>query len=241
MTLDEYLQQQGYQFRPANRVENEGGWSGNFDEWGKYRDDGEGGRIFDPMNASVAQKYYEDPSRFTATRESQVGQGINTFNEGNANQKQVVDQINSGQLYIAPKISRGTGEDQGYTESTSYELRDSVTGNVVNQQVIPIDPSKNIYSIGADDPNSSGYFTNFVSTDAKGFVNPIVSEEQSQYNSHANNSLNFIKDSIKGLITMGGVGATALGAGAALGSATGLGTVGGNIALNTGLGALKQL
>lgn len=240
MTLDEYLQQQGYQFRPANRVEDEGGWSGNFDEWGKYRDDGEGGRIFDPMDASVAQRYYEDPTRFTATRESQVGQGINTFNEGNANQKQVVDQINSGQLYIAPKISRGTGEDQGYTESTSYELRDSVTGNVVNQQVIPIDPSKNIYSIGADDPNSSGYFTNFVSTDSKGFVNPIVSEQQSQYNSHANNSLNFIKDSIKGLITMGGVGATALGAGAALGSATGLGTVGGNIALNTGLGALKQ-
>jgi len=199
MTLDEYLQQQGYQFRPANRVEGEGGWSGNFDEWGKYRDDGEGGRIFDPMDASVAQRYYEDPTRFTATRESQVGQGINTFNEGNANQKQVVDQINSGQLYIAPKISRGTGEDQGYTESISYELRDSVTGNVVNQQVIPIDPSKNIYSIGADDPNSSGYFTNFVSTDSKGFVNPIVSEQQSQYNSHANNSLNFIKDSIKGI------------------------------------------
>jgi len=199
MTLDEYLQQQGYQFRPANRVEGEGGWSGNFDEWGKYRDDGEGGRIFDPMDASVAQRYYEDPTRFTATRESQVGQGINTFNEGNANQKQVVDQINSGQLYIAPKISRGTGEDQGYTESTSYELRDSVTGNVVNQQVLPIDPNKGIYSIAADDPNSSGYFTNFVSTDSKGFVNPIVSEEQSQYNSHANNSLNFIKDSIKGI------------------------------------------
>jgi hypothetical protein len=199
MTLDEYLQQQGYQFRPANRVEGEGGWSGNFDEWGKYRDDGEGGRIFDPMDASVAQRYYEDPTRFTATRESQVGQGINTFNEGNANQKQVVDQINSGQLYIAPKISRGTGEDQGYTESTSYELRDSVTGNVVNQQVLPIDPNKGIYSIGADDPNSSGYFTNFVSTDSKGFVNPIVSEQQSQYNSHANNSLNFIKDSIKGI------------------------------------------
>ena len=235
MTLDEYLQQQGYQYRPEQGVE--GGYGAS---WGQYKGNQEDGMWFDPLESHVTQQYYNDPTRFTATRESQVGQGINTFNEGNANQKQVVDQINSGKLYIAPRIERGRGEDQGYTESTSYELRDSVTGNVVNQQVIPIDPSKNIYSIGADDPNSSGYFTNFVSTDAKGFVNPIVSEQQSQYNSHANNSLNFIKDSLKGILQMGALAATAGGAGAALGSATGLGTTGGNIALNTGINALKQ-
>lgn len=197
--LDEYLQQQGYEYRAENRQEGEGGWSGNFGGWGKYRDDGEGGRIFDPISSSVTEQYYQDPSRFTASRETPVGQGINTFGEGNANQQQVVEAINTSQLYIAPKISRGTGEDQGYTESKSFELRDSQTGNVVHQQVIPIDPAKGIYSIGADDPNSSGYFTNIVSTDPKGFVNPITSEQQSQYNSHANNSANFIKDSIKGI------------------------------------------
>jgi len=234
-SLDEYLQQQGYEYRPDQGVE--GGYQGG---WGKYRDDGEGGRIFDPLESHVTNQYYQDPTRFTATRESQVGQGINTFNEGNANQKQVIDQINSGQLYIAPKYEKGRAEEQGYRESTSYELRDSQTGNVVQNQVIPIDPSKGIYSIGADDPNSSGYFTNIVSTDPKGFVNPIVSEQQSQYNSHANSSLNFIKDSVKGLLQMAAIAATAGGAGAALGSATGLGTTGGNIALNTGINALKQ-
>lgn len=235
MTLDEYLQQQGYQYRPEQGVE--GGYGAS---WGQYKGNQEDGMWFDPLESHVTQQYYNDPTRFTATRESQVGQGINTFNEGNANQKQVIDQINSGQLYIAPRIERGRGEDQGYAESTSYELRDSQTGNVVQNQVIPIDPSKGIYSIGADDPNSSGYFTNIVSTDPKGFVNPIVSEQQSQYNSHANNSLNFIKDSVKGLLQMAAIAATAGGAGAALGSSTGLGTVGGNVALNTGINALKQ-
>jgi hypothetical protein len=235
MTLDEYLQQQGYQYRPEQGVE--GGYGAS---WGQYKGNQEDGMWFDPLEAHVTQQYYQDPSRFVQNRETQFGQGVNTFNEGNEDQKRVIDQINSGQLYISPRIERGRGEDQGYAESSGYELRDSKTGNIVNQQVIPIDPSKGIFNILADDRNSSGYFNNYVSTDPKGFVNPVVSPEQSQYASRANSSLNFIKDSVKGLLTMAAIAATAGGAGAALGSATGLGTTGGNIALNTGINALKQ-
>jgi len=235
MTLDEYLQQQGYQYRPEQGVE--GGYGAS---WGQYKGNQEDGMWFDPLEAHVTQKYYQDPSRFVQNRETQFGQGINTFNEGNEDQKRVIDQINSGQLYISPRIERGRGEDQGYAESSGYELRDSKTGNIVNQQVIPIDPDKGIFNILADDRNSSGYFNNYVSTDPNGFVNPVVSPEQSQYASRANSSLNFIKDSIKGILQMGALAATAGGAGAALGSATGLGTTGGNIALNTGINALKQ-
>jgi hypothetical protein len=231
MTLDEYLQQQGYEYRP--QLEDTYAAS-----WGKYRDDGEGGRIFDPLESHVSQKYYNDPSRFTATRESQFGQGINTFNEGNEDQKRVIDQINSGQLYIAPRIERGRGEDQGYAESTSYELRDSKTGNVVNQQVIPIDPSKGIFNVVADDRNSSGFFNNYVSTDPSGFVNPIVSEQQSQYASRKNSSADFYRNSLLASLSMTGLAFPGLGE--ALGAATGLGTVGGNVALNTGINALKQ-
>jgi hypothetical protein len=231
MTLDEYLQQQGYEYRP--QLEDTYAAS-----WGKYRDDGEGGRIFDPLESHVSQQYYNDPSRFTATRESQFGQGINTFNEGNEDQKRVIDQINSGQLYIAPRIERGRGEDQGYAESTSYELRDSKTGNVVNQQVIPIDPSKGIFNVVADDRNSSGFFNNYVSTDPSGFVNPIVSEQQSQYASRKNSSADFYRNSLLASLSMTGLAFPGLGE--TLGAATGLGTVGGNVALNTGINALKQ-
>jgi hypothetical protein len=224
-SLDEYLQQQGYEYRP----ELQDTYAAS---WGKYRDDGEGGRIFDTLESQTAQKYYQDPTRFIQNRETQFGKGINTFNEGNSQQKSVIDQINSGQLYIAPRIERGRGEDQGYAESTSYELRDSKTGNVVNQQVIPIDIEKGVYSILADDPNSSGFFNNYVSTDPKGFVNPIVSEEQSQYSSRANSSANFYRNSILATIQM------ATGAGM-LGSVTSLATsIGTSLGFSVGSGAL---
>jgi len=233
MTLDEYLQQQGYQYRPEQGVE--GGYGAS---WGQYKGNQEDGMWFDPLEAHVTQKYYQDPSRFVQNRETQFGQGINTFNEGNEDQKRVIDQINSGQLYISPRIERGRGEDQGYAESSGYELRDSKTGNIVNQQVIPIDPDKGIFNVVADDRNSSGYFNNYVSTDSKGFVNPVVSPEQSQYASRKNSSADFYRNSLLASLSMTGLAFPGLGE--ALGAATGLGTVGGNVALNTGINALKQ-
>ena len=242
MTLEEYLQQQGFnEYKPlitgygadmTEEIQQKAGYGKTIND---ATEDYPAG-YFQYAPAEVIDAYYNNPQNFVQARETPVEQGINTFNEGNPDQKKVIDQINSGQLMIVPS----SAPDVMGRSSNEYQVVDSTTGQVVQQQVMAIDPSKGIYSIAADDPNSSGYFTNIVSTDPKGFVNPIVSEEQSQYNSRANNSLNFIKDSIKGLLTMGGLGATALGAGAALGSATGLGTVGGNIALNTGLGALKQ-
>lgn len=249
MTLDEYLQQQGYVYRPENRVETDGGMSGNFGGYGKYRAVGGGEvpeeQIFDEIERSETAKYYEDPSRFTKTRDTKFGQGLNTFNEGNEDQKRIVDQINSGQLYISPRLIAGKvrgepeGGGEGYREETVYDLRDSRTGQTI-QQVTPVDEAKGIFSIFADDKNSSGFFNNYVSTDPSGFVNPIVSEQQSQYQSRPNSSLNFIKDSIKGLLTMAAIAGTAGGAGAALGSATGAGTTAGNLALNAGVNLLKQ-
>ena len=233
MTLDEYLQQQGYQYRPAQGVEDGYGAS-----WGKMQSGSGEGDYFDPLESSVTEQYYQDPTRFTANRETQFGRGINTFDEGNEQQKKIIDQINSGQLYVSPKIERGRAEDQAYRESTSYELRDSKTGNVVNQQVIPIDPSKGIFNVVADDPNSSGFFNNYVSTDPKGFVNPIVSPEQSQYSSRKNSSADFYRNAV--LSSLAFTGLAFPGLGEALGAATGLGTVGGNVALNTGINAIKQ-
>ena len=243
-SLEEYLQQQGFnEYRKGTM-----GYGADMTDeitqkagWGRTMSpiETEGGvdRYFQYAPPEVIDAYFNNPSNFINARETPFGQGINTFNEGNADQKKVIDQINTGQLRIVPATAP---DDLGRLTNDSFKVVDSRTGQTVNQQVIAIDKDNGVFSILADDPNSSGFFRNYVSTDPSGFVNPIVSEEQSQYNSRANNSLNFIKDSIKGLITMGGVGATALGAGAALGSATGLGTVGGNIALNTGLGALKQ-
>jgi hypothetical protein len=250
MTLEEYLQQQGYVYRPENRVETDGGMSGNFGGYGKYRDvegdiEGTTRQVFDEIERSETAKYYDDPSRFIKNRETQFGKGLNTFNEGNEDQKRIIDQINTGQLYISPRLVVGKvrgepeGGGEGYIERKVYDLRDARTGQAI-QEVTPIDAEKGIFNIFADDKNSSGFFNNYVTTDAKGFVNPIVSEQQSQYASRANSSLNFIKDSVKGLLTMAAIAATAGGAGAALGSATGLGTTGGNIALNTGINALKQ-
>jgi hypothetical protein len=233
VTLDEYLQQRGYQYRPAQGVEDGYGAS-----WGKMQSGSGEGDYFDPLESSVTEQYYQDPTRFTTNRETQFGRGINTFDEGNEQQKKIIDQINSGQLYVSPKIERGRAEDQAYRESTSYELRDSKTGNVVNQQVIPIDPSKGIFNVVADDPNSSGFFNNYVSTDPKGFVNPIVSPEQSQYSSRKNSSADFYRNAV--LSSLAFTGLAFPGLGEALGAATGLGTVGGNVALNTGINAIKQ-
>ena len=249
MTLEEYLRQQGYVYRPENRVETDGGMSGNFGGYGRYRDvegdiEGTTKQVFDEIERSETARYYEDPSRFTATRDTKFGQGINTFNEGNENQKRILDQINTGQLYISPRLVAGRvlGEPEaggeGYREETVYDLRDSRTGEPVQQQVKAIDASKGIFNIVADDPNSSGFFNNYVSTDPKGFVNPVVSEQQSQYQSKKNSSADFYRNAGLGLLSMTGLAFPGLGE--ALGAATGLGTVGGNIALNTGINAIKQ-
>jgi hypothetical protein len=241
MTLEEYLQQQGFnEYKPlmmgmgaegTDEISQKAGYGRTIKD---ATEDYPAG-YFQYAPAEVIDAYYNNPKNFIETRTTPVGQGVNTFNEGNQQQKDVIDQINSGQLRIVPS----SAPDVMGRSTNEFNVVDAKTGQVV-RGANPVDVGKGIFEIIADDPNSSGFFRNYVSTDPSGFVNPIVSEEQSQYNSRANNSLNFIKDSIKGLITMGGVGATALGAGAALGSATGLGTVGGNIALNTGLGALKQ-
>ena len=251
-SLEEFIQQQGYNlYRPDEIQVNENGAQINNPGANWYRmgrmdrssPDWEGGEPYDFYErapSSLTKSYYDN--LYNQERQTPVGQGVNTFNEGNEDQKKIVDKINTGQLQIVPKeynidFTKAGGQ---LNPSEYYDLRDSRTGQIIQQQVLAIDPSKGIFSIGADDPNSSGYFTNFVSTDSKGFVNPIVSEQQSQYNSHANNSLNFIKDSVKGLLQMAAIAATAGGAGAALGSATGAGTTAGNIALNTGINALKQ-
>jgi hypothetical protein len=201
MTLDEYLQQQGFnEYKPlitgygadmTEEIQQKAGYGKTIND---ATEDYPAG-YFQYAPAEVIDAYYNNPQNFVQARETPVEQGINTFNEGNPDQKKVIDQINSGQLMIVPS----SAPDVMGRSSNEYQVVDSTTGQVVQQQVMAIDPSKGIYSIAADDPNSSGYFTNIVSTDPKGFVNPIVSEQQSQYNSRANNSLNFIKDSIKGI------------------------------------------
>ena len=201
MTLEEYLQQQGFnEYKPlitgygadmTEEIQQKAGYGKTIND---ATEDYPAG-YFQYAPAEVIDAYYNNPQNFVQARETPFEQGINTFNEGNPDQKKVIDQINSGQLMIVPS----SAPDVMGRSSNEYQVVDSTTGQVVQQQVMAIDPSKGIYSIAADDPNSSGYFTNIVSTDPKGFVNPIVSEQQSQYNSRANNSLNFIKDSIKGI------------------------------------------
>ena len=248
MTIEEYLQQQGYVYRPENRVETDGGMSGNFGGYGRYRDvegdiEGTTKQVFDEIERSETARYYEDPSRFTATRDTKFGQGINTFNEGNPDQKRILDQINTGQLYISPRLIAGRvlgepeGGGEGYSERKVYDLRDARTGQVI-QEVTPIDAEKGIFNIFADDKNSSGFFNNYVTTDPKGFVNPIVSEEQSQYQSRPNSSANFYRNAALAALSMTGLAVPGLGE--AIGAASGLGTVGGNVALNTGINAIKQ-
>jgi len=240
-SIQEYLQQQGYVYRPENRVETDGGMSGNFGGYGKYRTVGGGEvpeeQVFDEIERSETARYYEDPSRFKATRDTQFGKGLNTFNEGNENQKRILDQINTGQLYISPRLVAGRvlGEPEaggeGYREETVYDLRDSRTGEPIQQQVKAIDAEKGIFNIVADDPNSSGFFNNYVSTDPKGFVNPIASEQQSQYQSKKNSSANFYRNVLQGTIAM----ATGVGA---FGTTAALATSIGNTLGVTGAGAL---
>jgi hypothetical protein len=204
MTLEEYLQQQGYgefQQGDINLDPRASGTFGRTEVIDRNHPDYEGGdpiTVFKRAPNDLIESYYNNLAN--QTRQTPVGQGVNTFNEGNADQKKVIDQINTGQLIIVPKDYEVDFQKSGSAiKNAIYEVRDSRTGEVIPQQVIPVDASKGIFTILADDPNSSGYFTNFVSTDPKGFVNPIVSEQQSQYNSHENSSLNFIKDSIKGI------------------------------------------
>jgi hypothetical protein len=199
---------------------------------------------FASREEELKNAYYADPSNFIETRATPIATGINTFNEGNEDQKRIVDQINTGQLVIVPVtytsdfLNSDAGAVQKQT-TTGYELKDARTGQKI-QDVTPVDAEKGIFNVVAIDRNSSGFFNNYVSTDPKGFVNPIVSEQQSQYESSPNSSLNFIKDSIKGLLSMAAIAATAGGAGATLGSVLGTGTTAGNLALNAGVNLLKQ-
>lgn len=196
---------------------------------------------FASREQELKNEYYADPSNFIQARETPFVAGVNTFNEGNENQKRILDQINTGQLRIVPVSYEVDTFDpeQPYSVRTGYELKDARTGQTI-QQVTPIDEAKGFFNIVADDRNSSGYFNNYVSTDPKGFVNPVVSEEQSQYASRPNSSLNFIKNSVKGLLSLAAIAATAGGAGASLGSLLGTGTTAGNLALNAGVNLLKQ-
>jgi len=220
--LEEYLKQQGYnEYRPlitgygadmTEEIQQKAGYGKTIND---ATEDYPAG-YFQYAPAEVIDAYFNNPQNFITQRETPVEQGINTFNEGNPDQKKVIDQINSGQLMIVPS----SAPDVMGRSSNEYQVVDSTTGQVVQQQVMAIDPNKGIFSIAADDPNSSGYFTNIVSTDQQGFVNPITSEQQSQYSSRENNSLNFIKDSIKGVAMMAAMatGAAALTPAAEIGS-----------------------
>ena len=251
-SLEELIQQQGYNlYRPDEIQFNENGaqinnpnanWyrMGRMDRSSPNWEGGEPYDFYEAAPASLTKSYYDNI--YNQARQTPVGQGINTFNEGNEDQKKIVDKINTGQLQIVPinyniDFTKSGGQ---LNPSEEYQLRDTKTGEIISQQITAVDASKGIFNIVADDRNSSGYFNNYVSTDPKGFVNPIVSDQQSQYASHANNSLNFLKDSIKGILTMAAIAGTAGGAGAALGSTLGVSAEAGTAALNAGLGALKQ-
>lgn len=217
------------------------------DDFGTYEDyqvgDAEApsyDKRFVSRDQELKNAYYADPSNFIQTRETPIAKGVNTFNEGNENQKRILDQINTGQLVIVPvnyEVATPQSEGQPTSLMTGYELKDARTGQTI-QQVKAIDEAKGIFNIAADDPNSSGFFNNYVSTDASGFVNPITSEEQSQYQSKANSSANFYRNVAGGLLSMTGLAFP--GIAEAIAGATTLGTVGSNVALNTGINAIKQ-
>jgi len=195
---------------------------------------------FVSRDQELKNAYYADPSNFIQARETPIATGVNTFNEGNENQKRILDQINTGQLVIVPvnyEVATPQSEGQPISLMTGYELKDARTGQTI-QQVKAIDEAKGIFNIAADDPNSSGFFNNYVSTDPSGFVNPITSEEQSQYQSKANSSANFYRNVAGGLLSMTGLAFP--GIAEAIAGATTLGTVGSNVALNTGINAIKQ-
>jgi len=177
---------------------------------------------FASREEELKNAYYADPSNFIETRATPIATGVNTFNEGNEDQKRIVDQINTGQLVIVPVtytsefLNSDAGAVQKQTHS-GYELKDARTGQKI-QDVTPIDAEKGIFNIVADDRNSSGFFNNYVSTDPSGFVNPVVSEQQSQYQSKPNSSANFIRSSLMGVLQMGAMVATG-GASTAIGNA----------------------
>ena len=189
---------------------------------------------FVSRDQELKNAYYADPSNFIQTRETPIATGINTFNEGNENQKRIVDQINTGELVIVPvKYEVDTFQaEQGEPKAvmTGYELKDARTGETI-QQVKAIDEARGIFNVAVNDPNSSGFFNNYVSTDKSGFVNPIVSEEQSQYQSKPNSSANFYRNVLQGTIAM----ATGVGA---FGTTAALATSIGNTLGVTGAGAL---
>jgi hypothetical protein len=189
---------------------------------------------FASRDQELKNAYYADPSNFIQTRETPIATGVNTFNEGNENQKRILDQINTGQLVIVPvnyevdTFQAEQGEPRAVM--TGYELKDARTGETI-QQVKAIDADKGIFNVAVNDPNSSGFFNNYVSTDPKGFVNPVVSEQQSQYQSKPNSSANFYRNVLQGTIAM----ATGVGA---FGTTAALATSIGNTLGVTGAGAL---
>jgi len=259
VTLDEFMQQKalerGYEKTPLRKIYNTSEGSEEVDPSRtedylttinpayakRVLDEGDGysNSVLQNVEQQLKNEYYADPSNFIQTRETPYNQGVNTFNEGNPDQKRILDQINSGQLKIVPVSYEVTvNTDSGSELRTGYELKDARTGQTIQQQVIPIDPSKGIFNVVADDKNSSGFFNNYVSTDPKGFVNPVVSREQSQYASRKNSSADFYRNSLLASLSMTGLAFPGLGE--AIGAATELGTVGGNVALNTGINAIKQ-
>jgi len=197
-------------------------------QWGEYQTYEDGGRLLQGIEDRLQKEYYGDPKNLIDTRQTPVATGINTFGEGNAGQKSMIDNINSGDYKIV-KVNRVEGDEEVH----NYEVVDAKTGQSIRgQQVTPVDVANGIFEIPVDDPNSSGYFRNFVSTDPKGFINPIQSEQQSQYTSHTNESANFYRNSILATIQM------ATGAGM-LGSVTSLATsIGTSLGFSVGSGAL---
>jgi hypothetical protein len=257
MTLEEFMQQQatqrGYTKSPL-RYTYEGSESGveevdqnrrDFQQllplltkidpmFGIYEDfdygDG-GGKRFVSKEQQLKNEYYADPSNFIIKRETPIATGINTFNEGNEDQKRIVDQINTGQLKIVPaSFEVDVSDERGKELVNRYLVKDTQTGQTITT-ANPVDVEKGIFNIGADDRNSSGYFNNYVSTDSKGFVNPIVSPEQSQYASRANSSADYYRNVLQATIAM----ATGVGA---FGTTAALATSIGNTLGVTGAGAL---
>jgi len=256
MTLDEFMQQKalerGYEKTPLRKIYNYGDGIEEVDP-SRTEDylttinpayaqrvmdvgDGYSNSVLQNVEQQLKNEYYADPSNFVETRATPISKGINTFNEGNEDQKRILDQINTGQLKIVPVSYEVTANtDSGPELRTGYELKDARTGQTIQQQVMPIDPSKGIFNVIADDKNSSGFFNNYVSTDPSGFVNPVVSPEQSQYASRKNSSADFYRNSL--LSSLAFTGLAFPGIGEAIGAATSLGTVGSNVALNTGINA----
>jgi hypothetical protein len=123
--------------------------------------DGYSNSVLQKVEQQLKNEYYADPNNFISTRDTAYGKGINTFNEGNEDQKRLLDQINTGQLRIVPVSYEVDNSGEGGPElRTGYELKDARTGQTVQQQVTAIDASKGIFNVLADDRNSSGYFNN---------------------------------------------------------------------------------